>query len=142
MKKTSGTLQVVDRNRHTMIGHNSGVVFRDATNQKGPNPVKTVRLGSASIILSLWPGLVFAQNVSISGRVSDLQGGTVNGALVTLTSAAAPTPKTTRTGADGTFSIDSVLPGPVSLQVDVPGFERWTQTVTVGATTAPISVVL
>ena len=47
----------------------------------------------------------FAQAVHLEGRVTDSLGGAINGAVVTLTGQEA-TPHTTRTGADGTFSLD------------------------------------
>src|SRR5262245_57652640 len=95
-----------------------------------------------ALLLALWPGLGFAQSVPLEGRVVDSLGGAINGAVVTLSNQQAATPRTTRTGADGTFSFGAVPAGTVSLQVDAPGFERNTQSVTLIATTAPINIVL
>ena len=88
------------------------------------------------------PAIVRAQTVSISGRVVDVQGGAVNGALVTLSGSGATAKRTTRTGADGTFSLDAVTPGSVTLKVESAGFEPWMQTVMVSATSAPVDVML
>src|SRR5262249_19716100 len=66
----------------------------------------------------------------------------INGALVTLSGPAGTVPRMTRTGVDGTFSFDGVPAGSVSLQVEAPGFERWSQTVAVTATAAPLSIVM
>jgi hypothetical protein len=68
--------------------------------------------------------------------------GTINGALVTLSGPAGTGPRTTRTGVDGTFSFNLVPTTSLSLQVEAPGFERWSQTVAVTATSPPLSVVM
>jgi vitamin B12 transporter len=73
--------------------------------------------------------------------VADPLGGTVNGALVTLTSPGA-TARTTRSGVDGTFSFDSVPVGSVTVNGEAPGFEPSMQTVSLTATMAPLSMVL
>src|SRR5213593_2573309 len=70
-----------------------------------------------------------AQTLSVSGRVSDSQGGAVNAAVVTLTIPGAPSPRTTRTDADGTFSIAGLPSGSYVLQIEAPGFQRWAQSV-------------
>jgi len=89
---------------------------------------------------SLWPALGLAQTVTLEGRVTDPLGGTINGAAVTVNAAAAA--RTTRTGADGTFSLDAVPVGSVSVTIEAPGFEPSTQTVSLTPTMAPLSVVL
>jgi outer membrane cobalamin receptor len=82
----------------------------------------------------------FAQTV-LQGRVTDSQGGAINGAVVTLSGSEA-TPRTTPTGADGTFSFDGVPAGTVNVQVEAPGFESATQSLTVAATMVPVTIVL
>src|SRR4051794_29178160 len=84
---------------------------------------------------------LFAQTVLLQGRVTDSLGGAINGAVVTLTGAE-PTPRTTPTGADGTFSFDGVPPGTVNLRVEAPGFESTTQSIPVAATMVPATIVL
>ncbi|MGB7220014.1 MAG: TonB-dependent receptor [Vicinamibacterales bacterium] len=95
-----------------------------------------------AILICVCPAAALAQDASFGGRIADAQGGTVNGAVVTLTASTAPTPRTTRSGADGSFSFDAVPPGTINVMVEAPGFERWTQMVTVSATSAPLAVVL
>jgi len=100
------------------------------------------RIGWVVILVSLLPAAGAAQTILLEGRVTDPLGGTINGALVTLSDPAAAAPRTTRTGADGTFSFAAVPSGQVSVQVEAPGFEPSTQSVTVAATTAPVAMVL
>jgi vitamin B12 transporter len=92
--------------------------------------------------MAAWPPIAAAQTASLSGRIIDNQGGAINGAVVSLTSAAGPAARTTRTGVDGTFTFEEVPAGRVSLVIEAPGFERQTQTATLTATTAPLLVVL
>lgn len=99
------------------------------------------RIGWVVVLASLWPQAGLAQTGMLAGRVTDALGGTVNGAVVTAAASGAP-PSTTRTGVDGTFSFDTLPLGPVTLSVEAPGFEPATQTVSVTAGTAPLSVVL
>ena len=101
-----------------------------------------LRISSLTLLACLWPYQLFAQSLPSAGRVSDALGGAINGAVVSLSGAAESTPRTARTGADGTFSFDAVPPGSIALQVDAPGFERWTQTVTLSATMEPLNIVL
>jgi outer membrane cobalamin receptor len=83
----------------------------------------------------------FAQAVRLEGRVTDSLGGAINGAVVTLTGPDAGA-NTTRTGADGTFSVDTVAPGTVAVRVEAAGFEPVTQTVAASATMAPMTIVM
>jgi vitamin B12 transporter len=70
-----------------------------------------------------------AQTFSVAGRVADPQGGAVNDATVTLISSSGSSPRTTRTGADGSFSLADVPGGSYVLQVEAPGFQRWSMAV-------------
>jgi iron complex outermembrane recepter protein len=83
-----------------------------------------------------------AQNLTLTGRVADPQGGVVVNAAVTLSAGSGARPRTVRTGADGTFTFDAVAPGRYTISVDSPGFVAWTQTVTAGPGAAPLSVSL
>jgi outer membrane cobalamin receptor len=100
------------------------------------------RIGLLALLTSLWPAVGSAQTITLDGRVTDSLGGTINGAIVTLSSPATAAARTTRTGVDGTFSFDSVPVGSVSLTIESPGFERSTQTVSLTTTMAPLSVVM
>lgn len=103
--------------------------------------MRLIRLVVACCVLFV-PASLLAQGSSVLvGRVTDPQGGAVNGARVTLSGDTA-TPRTTRTGADGTFTVDAVPSGSVRLQVEADGFESWSQTLALTATTDPVTVVL
>ena len=82
-----------------------------------------------------------AQTSTLTGRVVDAQGAAVPGADVTLTSTGA-SPQTAVSRADGTFSFTGVARGAHTLTVRATGFTAATQTVTVGATPAPVNVSL
>src|SRR4029077_7044935 len=101
-----------------------------------------LRISSLMLLACLWPYQIFAQSLPLDGRVSDALGGAINGAVVSLSGAAESTPRTARTGADGTLPFGALPPGSIALQVDAPGFERWTQTVTLSATMDRLNVVL
>ena len=84
----------------------------------------------------------FAQTVSPNGRVADPQGGPVNDAVVTLMARDGSTTRSTRSGADGTFSLGGVPAGSYMLTVESPGFERWTQEIAITGSADPVVVTL
>jgi iron complex outermembrane recepter protein len=96
---------------------------------------------------SLCRALIFltamTQNISLTGRIADPQGGVVMNATVTLT-AAGQIPLATRSLGDGTFTFELLRPGQYTIQVDAAGFGSWTQTVVIpaGAATVPLNVTL
>ena len=80
------------------------------------------------------------QTSSLSGSVADTQGGVIANAEVALSvwtpampgMKMTPAPsRTTRSTGNGTFALDQVPPGQYVLQVDAPGFARWSQEITV-----------
>lgn len=75
---------------------------------------------------------MLAQSPALGGRVVDAQGGGVVNALVTLSTIGTAATRTTRTLGDGTFMLGGVADGTYQLQVESLGFERWTQSITVG----------
>jgi hypothetical protein len=96
--------------------------------------------------LVLMATTAFAQTSSLNGRVADLRGGIIANAEVSLRTLPPPgaampnmpnmrqnepSPRTTRTGADGAFTFDQVPPGTYVLQVDAPGFGRASQEITI-----------
>ncbi len=93
------------------------------------------------LVHGLMSAVAFGQGLPLEGRVTDSLGGAINGAAVALVTGAT-TSKTTRTGVDGTFTLDAVPTGSVTLRVGAPGFETITKAVAVTATMAPITVVL
>ena len=85
---------------------------------------------------------VAASAQSLSGRVTDPQGGAVSGASVTLSGPGATSPAPGQSGNDGGFSFTNLEPGLYVLSVEAPGFQRWTQAIAVSASSTPVDVVL
>lgn len=81
-------------------------------------------------------------DLSLTGRVTDPQGGVVVHASATLYGAAGVRPATERTNAEGTFTFRAVAAGRYTLQIDSPGFMTWMQEVTVAAGMAPVAASL
>jgi hypothetical protein len=110
-------------------------------------------------VWTLWVALMAtnaAAQTSLNGRVADIRGGVVANAEVSLRDlpppgAAMPNmpgmrtnqppPRTTRSGADGTFTFNQLPPGQYILQVDAPGFGRAGQEITI-PTTQPVTLTL
>ena len=103
------------------------------------------RKWSCAFSLLLIATAVSGQTSTLSGRITNTKGGVVADADVSLMNLpAAPMPnmpnmpmpatsaavKTGTSGADGTFSLTQVPTGQFILQVDAPGFERFTQQIT------------
>jgi iron complex outermembrane recepter protein len=87
-------------------------------------------------VFALVHATVSAQSSPVTGRVVDPQGASVASAEISLVpSAAGQRTRSTRSNADGAFSIDSVAPGQYTLLVRAPGFTESTQTMSVGAAT-------
>jgi iron complex outermembrane receptor protein len=103
-----------------------------------PKPTLTVLALFFGFVL---PRIASAQAVSVSGVVTDPQGGVILGATATLSGAGVPHPIATKTGPDGAFSF-SVAAARYSLHVDSPGFVSWTDTVNVAAGMPRIAVTL
>jgi iron complex outermembrane receptor protein len=87
------------------------------------------------------PRVIAAQTVTLTGTVTDPQGGVVPAASVTLTAANAPRPTTARADSEGVFSF-AVPPGRYALQIDSPGFVVWMQEVIVAPGTMPVRATL
>ena len=60
---------------------------------------------------------------AIVGMVADPTGGAIAGAAVMVTSAETGSKRSTRTGADGHFSVPQLKPGPYTVEADAVGFE-------------------
>ena len=87
-------------------------------------------------VFALVHAKVSAQSSPVTGRVVDPQGASVASAEISLVpSATGQRTRSTRSNADGAFSIDSVAPGQYTLIVRAPGFTESTQTMSVGAAT-------
>ena len=106
----------------------------------------TVALAFAFAVPSTASPLAPAQAAaSLNGRVTDLQGGVVPNAEVSLVKVVPSMPGMTmapqvpmpgRINADGTFAFNQIAPGQYILQVDAPGFSRTAQEVTLPTTQA------
>src|SRR5262245_13928836 len=100
------------------------------------------RRAFAAFFILLFASAAAAQTASLSGRVADDQGGVVVNASVILSGPSGARPRTTRTGAEGSFVFDNVAPGRYVIHIDAPGFVTWSQDVTVSAGMQPLAVTL
>lgn len=87
----------------------------------------------------LMSAVVMAQSSGLSGRVADPQGAAVVAAVVSVSGAGAGT-RTTQTASDGTFSLPDLPAGEYQVQIEAPGFQRWTRSVRAGS--GPLDVAL
>jgi hypothetical protein len=106
------------------------------------------RLASiATLLIGLMlsgPALALAQTTSLTGVVTDPQGGVVVGAEVSLAEPRAAT-ATTRTDAEGRYSFAGLKSGSYQLRVTVRGFQTFARSVDIGegrATTADVSLAI
>ena len=106
--------------------------------------MQRVRVGITSFVILLTAWAVSAQTASVSGRVTNQQGGAVADAEVSLVAPPGPAmpgmpvmrmntspDRTVRSRPDGTFVLDQVPAGRYILQVDAPGLGRSSQEITV-----------
>ncbi len=100
------------------------------------------RLMVATVGAMLIGTVASAQNSTVNGRVTDVRGGVIANADVTLRLIPAPgapvmpnmpgmNEQTTRSGADGAFTFNQVAAGQYVLQADRPGYGRVSQAITV-----------
>lgn len=75
---------------------------------------------------------------TIFGTVTDPTGALVKGAAITVTNTATGAKRTATTGADGTYTISSLPPGPYQVTISTAGFaeQKESVTVTVGSQTS------
>ncbi len=64
----------------------------------------------------------FAQNASISGLVTDPQGGAIPGATVTVTNKATNASRTVTSSSDGSYQVPQVIPGTYRIKAESKGF--------------------
>ena len=117
------------------------------------------RLAAVIAMLLLTASFAAAQNSTVSGRVANAQGGVIANAEATLRALPPPgTPpmpnmpnmpnmpaameRTATAGADGAFTFANVAAGDYVLYVDASGFERSSQTLTVGNQAQNLTVTL
>ena len=110
------------------------------------------RLGVVTFVVLLVAAVASGQTSSVNGRVMDPRGGVIANVEVTLGSLpvpampgmkmTAPPPRTAPASASGTFALDQVPAGTYVLQVDAPGYGRWSQEIAVPGNGQPFSVTL
>src|ERR1039457_1426369 len=78
-------------------------------------------------ILALFVGVAVANaqtsNGTVIGLITDTTGGAIVGATVTVTSVDTGAVRTTLTNQEGTFRVESVLPGVYNVSATAPGFQ-------------------
>ncbi|MBI1748884.1 MAG: TonB-dependent receptor [Acidobacteria bacterium] len=88
--------------------------------QKGRLPL----LRGIFLLYAFWiPGLVLAQEGTITGRITDPQGGVIPGVTLTATSVGKGVKVTTRTNHEGLYTFPFLQPGNYQLTTDMPGFK-------------------
>jgi hypothetical protein len=81
-----------------------------------------------ALVLSVVP--VFAQfdRAQIAGIVKDQTGGVIPGATVTVTNVQTRLQRTVVTDGTGFYILTALAPGAYDVEVELPGFKKWTQT--------------
>ena len=87
------------------------------------------RVAVAAALLVAVPGVARAQfeRASVSGTVTDQQGGVVPGVTVTAVQVATQQSRTAVTDASGFYSIASLMPGRYDISVELDGFKKTTR---------------
>src|SRR5712692_3549458 len=75
------------------------------------------------VLASATPAFAQGETGSVTGIVTDLQGGTVAGADVTLTDVATKSPRTTTTNDAGRYHFASITPGLYDITISKSGFK-------------------
>jgi len=82
-----------------------------------------------------------AQTGTLSGHITDQQGGAVINALVSL-AATGQASRTTRSTGEGDFSFEQVRPGQYTIQIQATGFTLYTQMLSTSLDNTPLNVML
>jgi hypothetical protein len=77
----------------------------------------------AVLLASAAPALAQAASASISGTITDSQGGVLPGVTITVQNADSGTIRTSVTEADGKFRVAGLNPGRYNIATDLPGFQ-------------------
>ena len=87
------------------------------------------RVALAATLLVAVPGVARAQfeRASVSGTVTDQQGGVVPGVTVTAVQVTTQQSRTAVTDASGFYSIPSLMPGKYDISVELDGFKKTTR---------------
>jgi hypothetical protein len=90
--------------------------------------IKNLSLVLLLIFITAAIGAAQTDTTSITGAVTDSQGGAIPGAAVTLTNSDRGFSRTTQTSADGIYSFPGLAPGNYDLAVEKTGFKKSVQT--------------
>src|SRR5438128_1472825 len=83
------------------------------------------RIGLMVVLVFAFSGPLIAQapTAAIVGAVTDQSGGVLPGATITVTNKATGAPRAVQSGADGNFSVPSLLPGAYDVLIEMSGFQ-------------------
>ncbi|PYR80958.1 MAG: hypothetical protein DMF87_07120 [Acidobacteria bacterium] len=85
--------------------------------------LKTALLLPVLILASVAPAFAQAASASISGTITDAQGGVLPGVTLTVTNAESGVVRTSVTEADGKYRVAGLSPGRYNMTADLPGFQ-------------------
>ncbi len=84
---------------------------------------RRIFLAILTLFVSVTVASAQTSNGTVVGLITDTTGGAIVGATVTIVSADTGAVRTTVTNQEGTFRIESVLPGVYSVSATAPGFQ-------------------
>jgi len=82
----------------------------------------------ALLVLAAAPAVAQFDRTQISGVVKDESGGVIPGATVTVTNLDTRLPRTVVTDGSGFYILTNLPPGAYDIEVELPGFKKWTRT--------------
>src|SRR5262245_31063810 len=85
--------------------------------------LRTVLLSVSILIASAASAFAQAASASISGTITDAQGGVLPGVTLTVQNAETGVVRTSISEADGKFRVAGLSPGRYNLTADLPGFQ-------------------
>jgi Carboxypeptidase regulatory-like domain len=94
----------------------------------GPARRRTGLVCVTIFVLSVAPALAQFDRAQIAGVVKDQSGGVIPGATVTVTNVDSRLPRTVVTDGTGFYILTALAPGAYDIEVELPGFKKWTQT--------------
>ena len=80
------------------------------------------------LVLSVVPAFAQFDRGQIAGIVKDQSGGVIPGATVTVTNVQTRLQRTVVTDGTGFYILTALSPGAYDMEVELPGFKKWTQT--------------
>jgi len=92
------------------------------------NSIKVEMLAGFVCLLLACTAAWAQSTAQISGVVKDQSGGVIPGATVTVTNVETRLPRTVVTDGTGFYILTALSPGAYDMEVELPGFKKWTQT--------------